>query len=172
MSNICLDVDGVIADICAGINNELEIKRGMYNYDYTDWLISKYESSLTKEIFGSKVFWKNLKPFDDAWYVINNWWTLGHDIHLVTARLDPAGRKVLFEWLDDWRIQYNNVHFASMGEKIDVIRDLDPLFVVEDNPHEVALIKQGGYECFLRRAWYNSEYWEDYDTIGSLFDIE
>lgn len=172
MTVICLDIDGVVSDICAGINYELEIKREMFDYDYSDWIIGSFEDNLTKEIFGSKVFWKNLKPFNDSWYQINHWWSLGFDIHLVTSRFNPAGKEVLPVWLEEWRLQYSQFHFAKAGEKINVIKDLNPAFIVEDNPHEINILLDGGYKCYLRRAWYNSEYWEDIESIGSLLDIK
>lgn len=172
MPNICLDVDGVISDICAGLNNELENKRGIVNYDYSDWLITPFEDSLSDEIFGSGLFWKNLKPFYDAWYQVNNWWALGWDIHLVTARYSTVSKEALPIWLDDWRLQYSQIHFADMGNKIEIIKEINPVFVVEDNPHEIIKVSESGYKCYLRRAWYNSEYWEDLDSIGSLLDIE
>lgn len=172
LSSICLDIDGVISDICASINKRLESDYNLYNYDYSDWLITNYEDPITKKIFGSKLFWKNLKPFDDAWYSINKWWSIGHDIHLVTSRQDPSGRDILETWLDEWRFQYNQFHFSAMGEKIEIIKEINPIFVIEDNPHEVKILTESGIDCFLRRAWYNSDFWEDFDTIGSLFDIE
>jgi hypothetical protein len=171
MPSICLDIDGVVSDICAGLNYELEVKRGIFDVDYSEWLIGSYEDDLTKEIFGSQLFWKNLKPFDDAWYQINKWWSLGYDIHFVTARLNPAGKDILPVWLEDWRIQYSNFHFAAAGAKIDIISGIDPIFVIEDNPHEVAVLNHYGVPCFLRRAWYNSEFWEDMDSVGSLLEI-
>jgi uncharacterized HAD superfamily protein len=172
LPTICLDIDGVISDICAGINYELEIIRNLQNVDYSDWLIGMHQSEITKDVFGSKTFWKNLKPFDDAWYQINNWWGLGFDIHLVTSRRDPVGRDALPNWLEDWRIQYSQIHFANQGEKINVIKELKPIFVVEDNPFEVKSISNNGFKSYMRRAWYNSEYWEDFETVGSLLEIK
>jgi uncharacterized HAD superfamily protein len=172
MGTICLDVDGVVTDICASLNRELEDKRGIFNYDYSDWLITPFENNLTKEIFSSKTFWKNMKPFADAWYCINHWWSMGHDINLITARMNPSGRDTLEEWLYNWRISYNNIYFSKMGEKLDVIKDMDPIFMIEDNPHEVMKIKEAGIRSLLRRGWYNSEYWEDLDSIGSLYEVD
>jgi hypothetical protein len=172
MASICLDVDGVITDICAGLNYELEIKRSMFNFDYSDWLIGSKEDSISKQIFGSKLFWKNLKAFDDAWYQVNHWWSMGFDIHLVTSRFDNAGREVLPLWLDWWRIQYSSFHFALPNQKIDVVKSLDPIFFVDDNPFEVKNVSEIGIQSYLKRGWYNSEFWEEYDSLGSLMEIE
>lgn len=169
--SICLDVDGVIADIAGGINRSLE-KMGIVNYDYSHWLTTYHDDDLILEVMDNKLFWKNLKPFDDAWYQINNWWSLGYDIYLVTSRRSESSQSMLPVWLDEWKIQYNRYYFTDMGAKIDVIKDLDPLFVVEDNYNEIKVLTENGVNCFMRRAWYNSEYWEDYESIGSLFEID
>lgn len=169
--NICLDIDGVIADIAGGINRSLE-KVGVVNYDYSDWLMTEFEDELSNSVMANSVFWKNLKPFSDAWYQVNDWWSNGCDIYLVTSRRSSHSRDILSQWLDDWKIQYSQYIFADMGQKSNVIKELNPIFAVEDNYNEVSLLVNNGVNCYMRRAWYNSEYWEDFETIGSLFELE
>jgi hypothetical protein len=59
-----------------------------------------------------------------------------------------------------------------MGDKHNVINDLNAQFVVEDNPHEVITLLEEGHNAFLRKAWYNKKYWNKLPTIGSLLELE
>ena len=62
--------------------------------------------------------------------------------------------------------------FSEFGKKIDIIKNIDPLFVVEDNPYEIEILESYGIKCFLRAAWYNQDYWNKMNTIESLFEID
>lgn len=171
LKSICLDIDGVITDIAGGIDSALS-KQGIYNLDYTHWLVEKYEDDLTIEIFNDKLFWINLKPFEDAWYQINNWWSSGIDVHLVTARYSKAGKDSLNKWLDNWKLAYTSLHFAEMGNKLEVIKSLDCSFMVEDNFNEIAKLTSNGIKCYMRKNWYNKSYWNKYTSIDTLFDLK
>lgn len=167
---ICLDLDGVVTDLVAGINRELDV-RGMSDFDYAHWVVGVFEDDLTEEIFGSPVFWKNLRPFVDSWYAVNDWWANGHDVFFVTARYSDAARRWARPWLDMWNFQYSDVFFADMGSKAEVVVRLGADVMVEDNPYEVRLLREAGVECSLMRAWYNSQFWEDFPTVGSLLEV-
>jgi len=43
--------------------------------------------------------------------------------------------------------------------------------MVEDNPHEVRLLREAGVDAYLMRAWYNSEFWEEFPSVGSLLEV-
>jgi len=43
--------------------------------------------------------------------------------------------------------------------------------MVEDNPYEVRALRDAGVDCLLMRAWYNSEFWEDFPSVGSLLEV-
>jgi 5'(3')-deoxyribonucleotidase len=100
---IALDLDGVIADIGEALTIALEIK-GHFDYDYTDWLTTHHECSLSDEIMEEPLFWKNLKPFEDAWYQVNKWFAQGTDVYIVTARRSEVSMGVTQDWLDGWNI--------------------------------------------------------------------
>lgn len=167
---ICLDVDGVVSDLVGGINRELD-KRGLLDFDYAHWVVGVFEDELTREIFGDAAFWMNLKPFVDSWYQVNEWWADGYDIFLVTARYSEVAKRMLLPWLDAWRVQYSQVFFKDMGSKLEIVSELDPVFMVEDNPYEVRALRDGGVDCYLMRAWYNSQFWEDFPSIGCLSEV-
>lgn len=168
--SIALDLDGVIADVVAGLNKKLE-KLGKPDFDYSNWLLTGIDDPLSIEVFSDQLFWKNLKPFEDAWHQINYWFNLGIDIHIVTARKPGAGIDSTVPWLDSWRINTLQPQFSEIGKKHEIISKLNPLFVVEDNPLEVEKLIDNGIKCYLRRAWYNKEYWDDLPTIGNLYEI-
>jgi 5'(3')-deoxyribonucleotidase len=169
--NIVLDLDGVIADIDNAINEAL-LSRGMGDYDYSHWLITHHNCDKSDSIMGNRFFWINLKPFEDAWHQVNKWFSNGYDVYIVTARRTEYSISVTESWLDGWRIGTMRPIFCNMGEKHNVINDLKPLFVVEDNPHEVKTLLEEGNNAFLRKAWYNQDYWNIMPTINSLFDLE
>ena len=168
---IALDLDGVIADIGEALTVALEIK-GHFDYDYTDWLTTHHECSLSDEIMEEPLFWKNLKPFEDAWYQVNKWFAQGTDVYIVTARRSEVSIGVTQDWLDQWNIGTMAPIFCSMGDKHNVINELNAQFVVEDNPHEVITLLEEGHNAFLRKAWYNKKYWNKLPTIGSLLELE
>jgi uncharacterized HAD superfamily protein len=167
---IGVDIDGVISDIVLSLNKELE-KLGYVNYDYSDWLTTVHNCDLSDSIFQNPLFWKNMKPFDDAWHQLNHWWSLGHDVYLVTSRRSEVSMSALDSWLNSWNILHNNYYFTDMGSKYDKLKELNVDFMIEDNHNEAMMLNEKGIRCFLRRAWYNSECWGDLETIGSLYDL-
>lgn len=169
-NKIALDLDGVIADIAELLDSELE-KRGIDDADYTEWLTTVHSCELSDEIMDTPLFWKNLKPFSDAWHQINTWFSRGYDIYIVTARRSSWAQDVTQKWLDEWRLCTMAPIFCKMGEKHNVIKEIDPIFMIEDNPNEVKTLLDEGVNAHLRRAWYNREYWESLPSISTLFDI-
>jgi histidinol phosphatase-like enzyme len=151
--SIVLDLDGVIADIDTGISDYLDYVWGV-DVDYKDWLMTDTQDEEALKLFSNALFWKNLKPFEDAFFQVNYWFNLGIDVHVVTARRRPAA------------------YFSKFGEKVDIIKGLNPMFVVEDNPSEIEILEDAGIKCFLKNAWYNAGYWKQMDRVNSLLDID
>jgi uncharacterized HAD superfamily protein len=171
MMIIGLDIDGVISDIVARLNDELA-SRSYDDYDYSNWLCTIHNCGLSDEIFSNPLFWKNLKPFNDAWHQVNYWWSEGHEIHLVTSRRSAVSIDCLDDWLGSWGVSYDRFHVSKMGSKCEILKELNVDFMIEDNPNEVLLVEENGIKCFLRRAWYNIDYWDSLDSIGSLYDLK
>lgn len=168
---IVLDLDGVIADIDTAISDFLNYNVGV-SEDYSSWLTSDTKDKEAIKLFQDAYFWKNLKPFEDAFFQVNHWFSLGIDVNIVTARRQQAAVDETMPWLDKWRISTSKPMFSEFGKKIDIIKNIDPLFVVEDNPHEIEILESYGIKCFLRAAWYNQDYWNKMNTIESLFEID
>lgn len=169
--NIVLDLDGVIADIASSIDEYLS-KNCKDNVDYSTWLTTEHHCELSDTIMGNSAFWKNIKPFEDAWYQVNNWSSLNYNVYIVTARRTKASMSITEQWLDSWRINTMRPIFCKMGEKHNIVRELNPIFMVEDNPNEVQTLIKDGIKTYLRRAWYNEKYWNALPTIGSLLELK
>lgn len=168
---ITLDLDGVIADIASSVESELK-KMKLKNINYGDWLITDTNVQMAIDIFSDELFWKNMKPFEDAWYQVNKWFANGVDVHIVTARRTKASMSMTEPWLDDWRIGCNKPKFSNINKKHEIILELNPIFMVEDNPHEAMILREKGVNCYLRKAWYNQDFWSELPCIDSLFELE
>lgn len=177
MSNkrtIVLDLDGVISNIALAIDEWLENKEGIdpNECDYSSWLITDSKDEKAMSIFNNPLFWKNMKPYDDSWHRVNEWFYDGVDVHIVTARRCEAAINQTQPWLDMWRINTMPPVFANINRKHEIIEVLKPQFVVEDNPHEVSALRSHGIDAYLRKQWYNKEFWNDLPTIDGLWDID
>ena len=170
--NIVLDLDGVIADISSSIDEYIAGTGVKEHYDYTHWLTSDNDDKEAMKLFNDPLFWKNLKPYEDAWHQVNKWFSDGIDVHIVTARRCEAAIQNTVSWLDGWRIGTLTPVFTGIHQKYEVIKDINPQFVVEDNPNEVQILINNGVNAFLRKQWYNEPYWETLPTIETLYDID
>lgn len=173
-NTIVLDLDGVISDIVTSLEDWLwhsdGIERG--ETDYSSWLISDSKDDNAMKIFNNPLFWKNMKPYEDAWHQVNYWFNKGVDVHIVTARRCEAAMAETQPWLDLWRIDTMPPIFTNIHEKHHVIEKLNPMFVVEDNPNEVAILRSEGIDARLRKQWYNKEFWNEFPTIDTLYDLD
>ena len=77
--SIVLDLDGVIADIDTSLFEVLS-SRGVpvEEMNYGEWLISSTKDKDALEIFNTSLFWANMKPYEDAWYQVNYWFSMGY----------------------------------------------------------------------------------------------
>lgn len=170
--SIVLDLDGVIADIDKSVSNYLQQDGSVDDPSYAEWFTTNTKNPEALKLFGNSLFWKNIKPFSDAFFQINYWASIGYEINVVTARRQEASVKEAMPWLNKWHIEIHEIYFAEYGKKIDIVKNIDPIFVVEDNPEEIKVLESCGVKCFLRAAWYNQSSWNDFTTIESLYDID
>jgi hypothetical protein len=168
---IALDLDGVIADIATSLEIFLN-RNDYYGYDYGYWLYTNTEEDLAMKAFKDPLFWKNMKPFEDAWYQVNYWFSKDIDVHIVTARRSEAAISCTEPWLDAWRINTLRPSFTKLNKKYKVLNEIQPAVMVEDNPLEAIDLIEHGHQCFLRKAWYNQDYWSDLPTIENLYELE
>jgi len=168
--DIILDLDGVIADIDTAVSEYLHYDCGV-SLDYSKWLTTDIKDEEALRLFSNKIFWKNLKPFEDAWHQVNHWFSYGVDVHILTARRSPASVDATIPWLNNWNINTTIPKFSLMGEKHKIAKEINPVYMVEDNPNEVMILRDHGINCFLRKAWYNKSHWNDMPCIDTLYDL-
>jgi hypothetical protein len=173
-NTIVLDLDGVIADIGNAIEDWVWHNQGIDRSEcnYGPWLITDSKDPNAMDIFNNPMFWKNMKPYADAWHQINYWFSLDYDVHIVTARRCEAAMTQTQPWLDFWRINTMKPIFTNIHEKHEIIEKINPAFVVEDNPNEVAILRAEGIDAYLRKQWYNEEFWKEFPTIETLYDLD
>ncbi len=174
---VCIDVDGVIADI----STEMCYRYGMAGIEVNldDIKVFKYEDALgepykgfIRDQFDDPTFWLNALPYEDAWNVLNKWGDDGHDIHLVTARWD---REVTEEWLDMWDIPYTELHNGmAKGDKHKHVKEIGGVFMVEDRPEEVAALSDAEIVTFCVSRPYNQMVEESQYvfTVNNFYDID
>lgn len=168
---IILDLDGVITNISLAIDEYL-LPLGIDDKDYSSWLTTDTRDPDALKLFNNELFWKNLKPFEDAWHQVNYWFGKGIDVHILTARRSSASVNSTVNWLSNWNINTMTPQFSQLNEKYKIAKEINPAYMVEDNPVEVKILLEHGVNCFLRKAWYNKPYWEELPCIDNLYDLD
>ena len=121
--SIVLDLDGVIADIDKSVSNYLQQDGSVDDPSYAEWFTTNTKSPEALKLFGNSLFWKNIKPFSDAFFQINYWANIGYEINVVTARRQEASVKEAMPWLNKWHIEIHEIYFAEYGKKIDIVKN-------------------------------------------------
>lgn len=160
-------LDGVVRDFVKNLNIQLE-KRDLINYDYADWyMYNKYDKNCD-EIANNPIFWKNLHPFDDAWYQINYYFNQSVPVFILS---DGYNIEKDEQWLDSWRIQYDKV-ISTRYDYIGELKQINPSLIIHDIPDKINLYRSEGLNGILRRAWYNRDKRDSIPNIGNFFDIK
>lgn len=169
---IYVDADGVIFDIVATLDKACE-KEGHDKYDYSNWILNNEYDDVISKIINKNVFWKNIKCFEDAYHQLNSWFLYGHNICAVSERNVIDHQNILNKSIDDWRVPCSLPVYSDFGNKYSFISDVDNKnsIFIEDNPFFVEFLKENNMNAVLRRAWYNSEYWDDLPSVGSLYEL-
>jgi len=113
-------------------------------------------------------------PIKDAWHAVNQWFYGGFHIMFVTARRSDASINEINSWLDGWNIPYSKVFVCNQMEKIDVLREIEPVLFVDDNPFEIKKITENldnGCRAIVAKTWYNQHLIEGLESTSSLLDI-
>jgi len=160
--HLCIDIDGVIA------NTVLELDCVASSGGYEKYSFSEsfdpdkvHDIEWVSNSLKSEVFWRNIKPYEDAWYHINKWFMSGIDISFITAR-NAMWEEITEIWLDDWDIPYNSIFFAKSGKKGEIMEKIqeesnngNPVFMIEDNPIEVNKINNKGMYAYCINRPHN-----------------
>lgn len=171
---IALDLDGVVTNIgehlvesCKSSKIEVTplcVYKALTDSNGLDHLESVFESPL---------FWRNLKPYEESWHRINEWFMGGLDIIFITARRSEASINEIQSWLDGWNIMYSDFIVCDMGHKYEYINKIDPVVYVDDNPLEIeTIIKSTNTRPYVMKTWYNEHMVSEMPYVESLYEVE
>lgn len=165
---IALDLDGVITNIAAGL--------GTSDVDLISTALFTPNSIELNHIFDNPLFWRNLKPIEDSWYKINEWFYGGFDIFFVTARRSEASINEIETWLDGWNVPFNKVFVCNQMEKNEVLKQINPVLFIDDNPFEIEKIISeinNTFQVTVIKNWYNQHLiGAALPSVSSLLEVE
>ena len=185
---LCLDIDGVVADIAYELDF-IAIRDGHDKYDFSNSFDSKHwrDVEWVYEAMQDEVFWRNLRPYEDAWHFVNKAFMSGVDVMFVTSR-NPKWRDATERWLDEWDIAYHDILFTEAGRKPELLEMMqenvpwgETALMVEDNSLEVDAVNEAKLLGVLMNRDYNKDFelnkpwWSDSkldNRVDSFSDLE
>lgn len=171
MSNkvIALDLDGVLTDIGSQI---LKSVPNEYSVQLITDALFNVEANHLNHVFENPLFWRNLKPIKDSWHCVNKWFSSGYDVFFVTARRSSNSIDEIANWLEGWKIGYNDFIVTDQMGKHDVIKKLGACLYVDDNPFEIEKIRSIlDIDTFVMKTWYNEKIINKLPFVESLAHI-
>lgn len=154
---IGVDLDGVTADIGPELLYRLSLEGIDVSAGFRQFKIEEQfnvRKGWIGEQFADPTFFLNAKPFEDAWTMINKWFSKGHDIFFITCRWE-SNRPETERWLDEWDLPYNElVMQCTHGEKWLAMEDREIPVLIEDRDSEVKATLDAGYSAIMmNRSW-------------------
>lgn len=168
---LCLDLDGVIANIQDEINLRLQKDFDVEpSYDWNTYYIEDRYPDLPADWldnqFADPTFWLNAKCYEDAWNMVNKWFMTSNDVFIATCR-DESTLEVTERWLDEWEINYNKLFVNQTRlEKYKVCHSIGADIFIDDDPHEINIASLH-VPSYLRSHPYNDSY-----DIGAGFKLK
>ena len=158
---ICLDIDGVICNPYDEINRKVEAE-GVTPISTDNWtkfntweLYPEIPKKIMQSWYRNPLVMRNAVPYEDAWYWMHHVVSLGHKIILVTHRQKNLVARSTWQWVQDWDIPCDDIHFVS-GDKTKVLQDLEICtFFVEDKTVNAINAANAGVETYLMNRPYN-----------------
>lgn len=78
----------------------------------------------------------------------------GHEVIYVTAR-SPEEKDVTLRWMDKYKIPYDNIIFAGMTNKVDLVKEWQLELFIEDYSGNAEAIAKSGVQVLLLDSTYN-----------------
>jgi 5'(3')-deoxyribonucleotidase len=171
---IALDLDGVVTNIGEQLLESCEdLGIEITPFCVYDALTNPNGVERLESVFENPLFWRNLKPYEQSWHCINEWFMQGNDVVFITARRSEFSINEISSWLDSWRIMYSDFIVCDMGHKYEYINKIDPIIYVDDNPHEIeTVIKKTKTRPYIMKTWYNEHRIFNMPSVESLYEIE
>lgn len=171
---ICLDLDGIITDIGSQVKTYLEIDNINVDSDIVgDLLLTPDGIEYLEYIFEDPLFWKNLLPIKESWHCINDWFSNNFDVIFITARRSSVSQNEIEPWLEGWRVEYSDVIICDMYCKHEIVKKINPLIFIDDNPREVSKVSlMTESNVAVMKTWYNSHLLQDMKYVDLLTELK
>ncbi len=176
MLNICVDVDGVLANFTDAYAAALSRRTGIvFPKASSEWPTSWYwdrdmgvskedeQETWRKDIIQSRTFWQRLEPTPNAKPTIKKLNTMaqrGDQVYFLTHRMGELVKLQTERWLYNQGMNYPSV--IVTGEKVPFLRALKANFFIDDKPDtilDVAKVaeseKWDNFQLFLFDSPYN-----------------
>lgn len=148
------DLDGVICNWLSAVRKHLDINEGddpwLWNV-WECWGISEDDfRRACNEAYEQHLFFR-AAAYPGAIEALHELHSLGHSIHIVTARSHPVGRRDTIAWLEEHDVRYKSLTFAS--DKSCYPADV----FIEDNVYNAEALMARGVKAFLMDRPWNQE---------------
>jgi len=176
-SNIIIDVDGVILDFNAGFTKWWNDKySSTYNYvlpynpntwDY-DWPheISILKNTMKEYIDSDPIF----NIIDEKIPILINELSKNYKIIIVTAYHRRESR---IKNLELFCIKYDDIHFTQNTNKVEIIKSLNPVMILEDCPLHIKDLadENAEYDIYVPAMWNYTMEVHDMPKVILYFDL-
>lgn len=193
MLNLCIDVDGVLANFTDAYAAALTRRTGIVfppaSSEWpTSWYwdrdagVSKADEMETweKDIIQSKTFWQRLKPVENAKPTLkqlNQMTQRGDAVYFITNRLGTSVKLQTERWLYSYGVSYPTVIVTA--DKVPFLRALKANFFIDDKPETLIDVgrvaaeeKWDNFQPFLFDTPYNriQNYPNNVQRAGSVLE--
>lgn len=171
--NIALDLDGVLTNIADRIvefaqHGDVEVDA----LHICNSLTTPDGVSHLEHIFNDANFWAGLKPIEESWHCVNDWFSRNYDVVFITARRSQLSISQIHPWLERWEVMFSDVIVCDMGSKYEYINKLNPLFYVDDNPNEInVILDKTDVNAYVMNTWYNKHCIGELPFVSSLTEL-
>lgn len=156
---IGVDIDGVISDsytVWLGELNQYYGKNISVLEDYEMHLVFDVPWDDMNNFFVQNVekLFMLPHPMKGAKQGIESLLAEGHEVIYVTAR-STEEEEVTLRWMDKYRIPYENILFSGLKSKVELVKQWQLEFFIEDYMKNAKAIADSGVPVLLLNASYN-----------------
>lgn len=170
--NIVIDVDGVIFNFGSPFSqwwNEKYSEKHMVtldsnpdNWDFNFPHIKKYIDEYINTCPSFPLLFESKPKFIEK---LKDKYT----IHIVTAYHQQENR---IENLAKHDIKYDNIIFTDNDNKVKIIHEIKPEFILEDSPHHITNLSNLDYKIYTPSMWNYSKHVHNLPGVTSYEDLE
>lgn len=167
---IGIDLDSTLVKLNTVTRASMELGYGFDDTHVEDWHQTNFPEDLRKRIFELFMCDRHMNhlvmPIDGAQEKLNEWKAAGHEIHVVTARVNQI-RKNTISMVEKFFPRVSSVRFVDMhSTKIPILRELNADVWIDDAPHGVQESTASKINTFLISNKYTKYNWHVRDLPG------